>query len=87
MKDNNDEIEIAEKALSFDTKYAKNNKHNKFGIFGVMPLKDFAKEINKSVKTVLSWRKNGSMPGICFKTIGGSVFIKIEETQKWLLES
>lgn len=49
-----------------------------------MKIKVFATELGVPESTVYSWRRRGDIPSSCFKEIGGSIFIKIEETKKWL---
>lgn len=53
-------------------------------MFGLMKIKVFATELGVPESTVYSWRRRGDIPSSCFKEIGGSIFIKIEETKKWL---
>lgn len=49
-----------------------------------MKIKVFATELGVPESTVYSWRRRGDIPSSCFKEIGGSIFVKIEETKKWL---
>lgn len=53
-------------------------------MFGLMKVKVFASELGVPESTVYSWRRRGDIPSSCFKEIGGSIFVKIEETKKWL---
>ncbi len=53
-------------------------------MFGLMKIKVFATELGVPESTVYSWRRRGDIPSSCFKEIGGSIFVKIEETKKWL---
>ena len=52
--------------------------------FGIITLKDFAKQIGKSESTIRTWKRRGDIPEQCFKCIGGTVFIKIKEMQQWI---
>ena len=56
-------------------------------MFGLMKVKAFAAELGVPESTVYSWRRRGAIPSSCFKEIGGSIFIKIEETKKLLDKS
>ena len=49
-----------------------------------MKIKDFAKEISTPVSTVMTWKRRGDIPSTCFKTIGGTIFVKINEIMEWL---
>lgn len=52
--------------------------------FGIMSLKEFAKAINKPESTVRTWRQRGEIPEHCFKVIGGTVFVRVQEIQAFL---
>ena len=49
-----------------------------------MKIKDFAKELKVPDSTIYTWKNRGDIPLACFKQIGGTWFIRVEETQKWL---
>ena len=53
-------------------------------MFGLMKIKAFAEELGVPDSTIYSWRRKGDIPPSCFKNIGGSVFVKVEEMKKWL---
>lgn len=53
--------------------------------FGIITLKQFAKEINKSESTVRTWKRRGNIPAHCFKSVGGTIFIRVKEMQEWLV--
>lgn len=53
-------------------------------MFDLMTIKDFAKEINKPVSTVGTWRTRGDLPAEIFKVIGGTVFIKVDKFKEWV---
>ena len=52
--------------------------------FGIMSLKEFAKAINKPESTIRTWRRRGEIPEHCFKVIGGTVFVRVQEMQAFL---
>jgi len=58
-------------------------KGNNF-MFGLMTIKDFAKELNKPESTIRTWKRRGELPPSIFKEIGGTVFIRSEKFQEWL---
>lgn len=49
-----------------------------------MKVKAFAAELGVPESTIRTWKRRGEIPPSCFKVIGNTVFIKIEETKKWL---
>lgn len=53
-------------------------------MFGLMSIKDFAKELNKPESTIRTWKRRGELPPSIFKEIGGTVFIRAEKFQEWL---
>lgn len=53
-------------------------------MFGLMTIKDLAKELGKPESTVRTWKRRGDIPLSCFKEIGGTVFVRIEEFKKWV---
>ena len=52
-----------------------------------MKVKAFAAELGVPESTIRTWKRRGEIPPSCFKVIGNTVFIKIEETKKWLDKS
>ena len=56
-------------------------------MFGLMKVKAFAAELGVPESTIRTWKRRGEIPPSCFKVIGNTVFIKIEETKKWLDKS
>lgn len=56
-------------------------------MFNLITIEDFAKEINKPKSTVYSWKDKGNIPLNCFKQIGGSWFVKVEEMKEFLNNS
>ena len=56
-------------------------------MFGLMKVKVFASELGVPESTVYSWRRRGDIPSSCFKNIGGSIFVRVNETKKWLENS
>lgn len=53
-------------------------------MFGLMTIKDLAKELNKPESTVRTWKRRGDIPSSLFKDIGGTVFIKVEKFKEWI---
>lgn len=53
-------------------------------MFGLMTIKDLAKELGKPESTVRTWKRRGNIPLSCFKEIGGTVFVRVEEFKKWV---
>ena len=53
-------------------------------MFGLMKIKDFAKELQVPESTVRTWKRRGDIPSSCFHIIGNTVFVKEEEVKKWL---
>lgn len=62
------------------------NKGNK-NMFGLMTLKEFAKEFNKPESTIRTWKRRGDLPPSLFIKIGGDIFIKTEEFKKLIENS
>ncbi len=56
-------------------------------MFGLMKVKAFAAELGVPESTIYSWRRRGDIPSSCFKNIGGSIFVKIEQMKDWLDKS
>ncbi len=54
-------------------------------LFNIIKLKDFAKEIGVPESTVRTWKRRKEIPEECFKIIGSTIFIKVEETKQWML--
>lgn len=52
-----------------------------------MKAKAFATDLGVPVSTVYSWKKRGDIPLSCFITIGGTLFIRIEDVKKLLDKS
>lgn len=53
-------------------------------MFGLIKIKAFAEELGVPESTVYSWKRGGNIPSSCFKQIGGSWFVKVEEMKEWL---
>ncbi len=53
-------------------------------MFGLMTIKQVAEELSKPISTIYSWKDSGAIPLTCFKQIGGTWFIRVEEFQKWI---
>lgn len=53
-------------------------------MFGLMSLKDFAKELNKPESTIRTWKRRGELPSFLFKEIGGTVFVRSEKFKEWV---
>ena len=53
-------------------------------MFGLMKIKAFAAELGVPESTIRTWRRRGEIPLSCFKVIGSTVFVKVEEMKKWL---
>lgn len=53
-------------------------------MFGLISIKDFAKELGKPESTVYSWKDKGSIPLPCFKQIGGTWFVRKDKFKEWL---
>lgn len=53
-------------------------------MFGIIKIKEFAKELGVPESTVRTWRRRCDIPSSCFKNIGGSVFVKVDEMKNWL---
>lgn len=51
-------------------------------MFGLMSIKDFAKELHKPESTIRTWRRRGDLPSSLFVEIGSTVFVKTEEFKK-----
>lgn len=51
---------------------------------GIITIKDFAKLMNKPESTIRTWRLREQIPKTCFKVIGSTVFVKIQEIKKFL---
>ena len=53
-------------------------------MFGLMSIEDFAKELKKPESTIRTWKRRGDIPSSCFKPIGGTIFVRVKEFEKWL---
>ena len=58
-------------------------KGNNF-MFNLMKIKAFAKELGVAQTTIYTWKDRGESPLSCFKQIGGSWFVRVEEMKEWL---
>ena len=56
-------------------------------MFGLMSLKEFAQKMKKPESTIRTWKRRGDIPEYLFKKIGGDVFIKINQFEKWVEEN
>ena len=50
----------------------------------LISIKQFAKELNKPLNTIKTWRRRGILPDYLFKTIGVEVFVRTERIQEWV---
>ena len=53
-------------------------------MFGLMKIKDFAKELGTPESTIYSWKQKGDLPPSCFKQIGGKWFVRVKNMREWL---
>lgn len=53
-------------------------------MFNLMKIKDFAKELKVPESTIYTWKNRGNIPLDCFKQIGGTWFVRVQEIQKWI---
>lgn len=53
---------------------------------GIMTIKNFAKLMNKPESTIRTWRLREQIPKTCFKVIGSTVFVKVQEIKKFLYQ-
>jgi len=53
-------------------------------MFGLMTIEDFAKEIQRPINTIKTWKKRGELPEYLFKKIGGCVYIRENKIQEWI---
>ena len=53
-------------------------------MFGLISIKEFAKELGKTESTIRTWKRRGVLPSFLFKEIGNSVFVRIEKAKEWL---
>ena len=58
-------------------------KGNNF-MFGLMKIKDLANELKTPESTIRTWKRRGDIPLSCFKEIGGTVFVRVEQFKEWL---
>ena len=58
-------------------------KGNNF-MFGLMKIKAFAEELGVPQSTIYSWKDRGEIPLSCFKQIGGTWFVRVNEMREWL---
>jgi len=52
--------------------------------FGIVSIKDFAKQLGKSESTVRTWKRRGNIPASCFVIIGSTIFVKVDEFNSFL---
>ena len=52
-------------------------------MFNLISIKEFAKGLNKPESTIRTWKRRGEIPSEIFKTIGGTVFIRVDKFQQW----
>ena len=50
-----------------------------FNSFGIISIKDFAKQRGKPESTIRTWKLRGDIPAACFVTIGSTVFVKVNQ--------
>lgn len=50
----------------------------------IIPLKDFAKQLNKPESTIRTWKRRGELPSFLFKKIGNDIFIKKQKFKEWI---
>lgn len=55
--------------------------------FNIMKLKDFAKAICTPESTVRTWKRRGEIPPRCFKVIGTTVYVRVDEMQEWIKQT
>lgn len=48
-------------------------------LFGILSIKEFAKQLGKPESTIRTWKLRGDIPEICFVTIGSTVFVKVNQ--------
>ena len=53
-------------------------------MFGLMKLKPFAEELGVPESTIRTWKLRGNIPLSCFKIIGTTVFVKVDEFKKFI---
>ncbi len=53
-------------------------------MFGLMTIKDLAKELNKPESTINTWRRRGDLPSSLFKPIGGTIFVRVNRFKEWV---
>jgi hypothetical protein len=53
-------------------------------MFGLLTIKEFAKEMKKAESTIRTWRRRVIIPSDVFKDIGDSVYVRINKAQEWL---
>lgn len=53
-------------------------------MFKIMKIEDFAKEISTPSSTIRTWKRRGNIPSYCFKSIGGTIFVKVDEFKNFL---
>ena len=55
--------------------------------FNIMKLKDFAKAICTPESTVRTWKRRGEIPSSCFKVIGSTVYVRVDEMQELIKQT
>lgn len=53
-------------------------------MFGLISIKEFAKELGKSESTVRTWKRRGELPPFLFREIGSSVYVRVEKMKEWI---
>lgn len=56
-------------------------------MFGLMILKEFAKELGKPESTIKTWRRRGNLPPSLFLKIGNDIFIDTNEFKTFIEKS
>ena len=52
--------------------------------FGLMSVKDFANELNKSTNTIRTWIRRNEIPADVYIKIAGTIFILPDKFKKWV---
>ena len=58
-------------------------KGNNFMI-NLIPIKQFAAELNKPLSTIKTWRRRGELPEYLFKKVGTEIFVRTERIKEWV---
>lgn len=51
---------------------------------GILSIKDFAKMLGRGKSTIYDWKNNGTLPKNCFKKVGGTWYVKIEQVKAFM---